>query len=111
MPKGRHYEQGVKLLVLRDYLCCFSNPKHKVSMEQIIPNSFIQNALNLEGISSILKVILSLLPIVENLYPLFVVNSVLVGASKPEQLLDNIKACENTFFTEEELELINRISL
>lgn len=39
------------------------------------------------------------------------VNSVLVGASKPEQLLDNIKACENTSFTEEELELINRISL
>ncbi len=40
-----------------------------------------------------------------------IVNSVLVGASKPEQLLDNIKACENTSFTEEELELINRISL
>ena len=39
------------------------------------------------------------------------VNSVLVGASKPEQLLDNIKACENTSFTEEELELIDRISL
>ena len=40
-----------------------------------------------------------------------IVNSVLVGASKPEQLLDNIKACENTSFTEEELELIDRISL
>ena len=36
MPKGRHYEQGVKLLVLRDYLCSHSSPKHKVSMEQII---------------------------------------------------------------------------
>ena len=36
MPKGRHYEQGVKLMVLRDYLCCFSSSKHKVSMEQII---------------------------------------------------------------------------
>ena len=30
MPKGRHYEQGVKLMVLRDYLCCFSSPKHNV---------------------------------------------------------------------------------
>ena len=36
MAKGRHFEQGVKLLVLRDYLCGFSSPKNKVSMEQII---------------------------------------------------------------------------
>ncbi len=34
--QGRHFEQGTKLLVLRDYLCCFSSPKHKVSMEQIL---------------------------------------------------------------------------
>lgn len=36
MAKGRHFEQGVKLLVLRDYLCFHSSPTHKVSMEQII---------------------------------------------------------------------------
>ena len=36
MPKGRHYERGVKLMVLRDYLCSHSSPKHKVGMEQII---------------------------------------------------------------------------
>lgn len=34
--QGRHFEQGVKLLVLRDYLCSHSSPKHKVSMEQIL---------------------------------------------------------------------------
>lgn len=36
MPKGRHFEQGVKLMLLRDYLCSHSGPTHKVSMEQII---------------------------------------------------------------------------
>ena len=40
-----------------------------------------------------------------------IVTSVLVGASRPEQVLDNIKAAENTKFTGEELELIDRISL
>ncbi len=40
-----------------------------------------------------------------------IVNSVLIGASKPEQILDNIKAAENTFFTKEELALIDSISL
>ena len=40
-----------------------------------------------------------------------IVTSVLVGASRPEQVLDNIKAAENTKFTDEELELIDRISL
>ena len=39
-----------------------------------------------------------------------IVNSVLVGASKPEQILDNIKAIENTVFSEEELTLIDQIS-
>ena len=39
-----------------------------------------------------------------------VVNSVLVGASRPEQILDNIKAIENTVFSEEELTLIDEIS-
>jgi L-glyceraldehyde 3-phosphate reductase len=39
-----------------------------------------------------------------------IVNSVLVGASKPEQILDNIKAIENTAFSAEELALIDRIS-
>lgn len=40
-----------------------------------------------------------------------VVQSVLVGASKPEQLLCNLKATENTHFTQEELSLIDSISL
>ena len=40
-----------------------------------------------------------------------IVTSVLVGASRPEQVLDNIKAAENTKFTDEELALIDRISL
>ena len=40
-----------------------------------------------------------------------IVSSVLVGASKPEQILDNIKATENTTFAEEELALIDQISL
>lgn len=39
-----------------------------------------------------------------------VVASVLAGASCPEQILDNIKAAENTSFTAEELALIERIS-
>ena len=40
-----------------------------------------------------------------------VVTSVLIGASKPSQILDNIKALENTNFTKEELDLIDEISL
>lgn len=40
-----------------------------------------------------------------------IVTSVLIGASKPSQILDNIKAIENTSFTKEELDLINEISL
>lgn len=39
-----------------------------------------------------------------------IVTSVLAGASRPEQILDNIKAARNTGFTAEELELINQIS-
>ena len=39
------------------------------------------------------------------------VTSVLIGASKPEQILDNIKATENTSFTEEELAEIDKFSL
>lgn len=38
-----------------------------------------------------------------------VVTSVLIGASKPSQILDNIKAAQNTSFTEEELQLIEEI--
>lgn len=38
-----------------------------------------------------------------------VVTSVLIGASRPEQILDNIKAVENTAFTPDELEEIDRI--
>lgn len=40
-----------------------------------------------------------------------VVSSVLIGASKSAQILDNIKALENTTFTEEELKLIDTISM
>lgn len=39
-----------------------------------------------------------------------VVTSVLVGASKPSQILDNIGALRNTSFTQEELEQIETIS-
>lgn len=39
------------------------------------------------------------------------VTTVLIGASKPSQILDNIKAIENTSFSEEELAQINKISL
>ena len=40
-----------------------------------------------------------------------IVTSVLVGASKPEQVLDNIKAIQNTDFTEEEIRKIDELSL
>ena len=40
-----------------------------------------------------------------------VITSVLIGASKSSQILDNIKALENTNFTQEELDLIDEISL
>lgn len=40
-----------------------------------------------------------------------VVASVLVGASRPEQILDNIKAIENTTFSADELALIEQISI
>ena len=39
------------------------------------------------------------------------VASVLIGASKPSQILDNIKAIQNTSFSVEELEAIDKISL
>ena len=38
-----------------------------------------------------------------------IVTSVLAGASRPEQILDNIQAAKNTSFTEEELKLIDAI--
>ena len=38
-----------------------------------------------------------------------IVTSVLIGASRPAQILDNIKALENTHFTEEELRIIDHI--
>lgn len=40
-----------------------------------------------------------------------VVTSVLAGASRPSQILDNIKAISNTKFSEDELKLIDEISL
>ncbi len=40
-----------------------------------------------------------------------VVTSVLIGASKPSQILDNIKALENTSFTNDELRRIDELSL
>lgn len=39
------------------------------------------------------------------------VTSVLIGASKPSQILDNIKAAKNTSFAEEELAEIDKLSL
>lgn len=39
-----------------------------------------------------------------------VVTSVLIGASKPSQILDNIKAINNTAFSDEELKRIDEIS-
>jgi L-glyceraldehyde 3-phosphate reductase len=39
-----------------------------------------------------------------------IVTSVLVGASKPSQILDNIKAIENVSFSDEELRLIDEIA-
>lgn len=38
-----------------------------------------------------------------------VVTSVLIGASKPEQILDNVKVAENANFSDEELERIEKI--
>ncbi len=38
-----------------------------------------------------------------------VVSSVLIGASRPAQILENIKAAGNTFFSKEEVEKIDRI--
>ncbi|MBQ8184600.1 MAG: aldo/keto reductase [Lachnospiraceae bacterium] len=38
-----------------------------------------------------------------------IVTSVLIGASRPSQILDNVKALKNTSFTEEELNLIDCI--
>ena len=40
-----------------------------------------------------------------------IVTSVLAGASRPEQVLDNIKAAQNISFTGEELAMIDQISL
>ena len=40
-----------------------------------------------------------------------IVTSVLTGASKPQQILENLQAIKNTSFTKEELDLINQFSL
>ena len=40
-----------------------------------------------------------------------VVTSVLIGASKPSQILDNIRVVQNTSFCKEELEKIEDIYL
>ena len=39
------------------------------------------------------------------------VTSVLIGASKPSQILDNIRAVNNTSFTREELDEIDKYSI
>ena len=39
-----------------------------------------------------------------------IVTSVLIGASKPSQILDNIQALENTAFSDEEQATIDRIT-
>ena len=40
-----------------------------------------------------------------------VVTSVLIGASKPQKVLDNIEAANNTDFSGEELDIIEKIYL
>ena len=40
-----------------------------------------------------------------------IVTSVLAGASRPEQILDNIKATEKTVFTADELALIDAVCM
>ena len=40
-----------------------------------------------------------------------VVTSVLIGASKPSQILDNVKAIENTVFSDEELKRIDALTV
>ena len=40
-----------------------------------------------------------------------VVTSVLIGAPRPQQILDNIKVIESAGFTEEELSLIDEVSV
>ena len=40
-----------------------------------------------------------------------VVTSVLIGTSKPQQILDNIEAADNTDFSGEELDIIEKIYL
>jgi L-glyceraldehyde 3-phosphate reductase len=39
------------------------------------------------------------------------VTSVLIGASKPEQILENLGMLKNATFTKEEMDLIDKISL
>lgn len=39
------------------------------------------------------------------------ITSVIIGASKPSQILDNVKAIENTTFTEEEIKEIDKYSV
>ena len=39
------------------------------------------------------------------------ITSVLIGASKPEQITENLKMTTNIYFTEEELREIDRIAL
>ena len=40
-----------------------------------------------------------------------IITSVLIGASRPSQILDNIKAAENIRFSQDELDEIDRLSL
>ena len=40
-----------------------------------------------------------------------IVTSVLIGASKSSQILDNIESLKNIYFSQEELEKIDAISL
>nr|MCR4757791.1 aldo/keto reductase [Butyrivibrio sp.] len=39
------------------------------------------------------------------------ITSVIIGASKPSQILDNVKAIENINFTEEEIKEIDKYSI
>ncbi|MBQ9116726.1 MAG: aldo/keto reductase [Clostridia bacterium] len=63
------------------------------------------NALAKEGGQSLAQMALAWV------YSRKAVTSVLIGASKPEQILDNVGMLKNTSFTDEELKLIDEISL
>ena len=56
------------------------------------------------------KGIIAFIPLAQMALKDHVVTSVLIGASKPSQILDNLKVLESADFTEEELKRIDQAS-